>query len=610
MMRRGLFVFLAAFACRAAVAQETAAEIHAARISLEEIADGFRAIESWQIGEARAIAERAVRDLPDHPLTLALLAEVKMHMSDYRGAATLFEKAREAGAPHEILSSAPIADATRIATEGYEEHIADNFIVRYTPGKDEILLPYAIDTLERARARIGELLGWRPDSRIVLEIYPSAGTLAQVSTLTKAEIQNSGTIALCKWNRLMITSPRAVTFGYAWRDTISHELTHLIIGGASKNTVPIWLHEGIAKFAESAWRGEPGDGLSIEQQLSLRDAAKKGKLIPFEKMHPSMAKLKTQEETALAFAEVFTFIEFLIDRKGWEGMRAVLERMRAGESDEEAIEAVHGKSLKKLSEEWMRGLKNREIKQTSGEGTSPKVEVKDRPDAPDDRLHGVSKKGRRYARAADLLFMRGRVKAAQKELEKAIKETGSPLLSAKLAMVALATGDLDAAEGAAKKAIEGSPDLAGPNVTLAEILVRRGKKEEAVAVLDRAISVNPFDPRIHQLLLHAGDEAQVEYAKGSLAFLQGERAASPNTLGDGGLIQVEGTPFSRIYFLTGKNVVPTGMITPSPAIELRPGNYEMWLVPPNGRKMTRTISVAEKAKDGTPQKIVPEPEGS
>lgn len=587
-------------------AQEPA-KAQSRKMDIDELALGFRAVEQWRVDEAREIAERAFAEMPDHPLTMALIGEVKMHMSDYRGAVEWFEKAREEGAPNELINIAPIAEATRIATNGYDEYISDNFIIRYVPGKDAILLPYAIDTLEKARDRIGGLLGWRPSTRVVVEIYPTAGTLADVSTLTQEDIKNSGTIALCKWNRLMITSPRAVAFGYQWRDTLSHELTHLIIGGASKNTVPIWLHEGIAKFAESAWRGEAGDGLSTDQQIALREAAKKGKLIPFEKMHPSMAKLKSQEETSLAFSEVFTFIEFLVERKGWEGMRAVLARMSTGESDEQAIEAVHGKSLKKLSEEWMKTLKTREIKATAIEGNPQKVEVKDRPDAPDDALHGVSKKGRRYARAADLLYMRGRVKAAQKELEKAFKETASPLISAKLAMVALATNDLDTAEAAAKKAIEGSPDLAGPQVTLANILVIRGKNAEAMKALDSAMSMNPFNPRIHELMVTAGSDEEKARAKQALGLLRGDRAQAIEPYGQGGMIEVEGSLFSRVYLKRDDRVIPTGMTTPSSRIELRPGTYELWLVPPLGEKTTRTITVVEGDQ---PQKIAPERSGS
>jgi tetratricopeptide (TPR) repeat protein len=595
------------------------------RMTPDELAEGFRLIEHWRVDEARAIAERAHRDLPEHPLTLALIAEIKLHMSDYAGATEYYKRAREAGASEHIFQNESLAEAARVATDGYEEFVGEHFIVRHTGGKDGILIPYALETLEKSYARIGELFGWRPTSRVILEIYPSASTLAAVSTLTEEEIKNSGTIALCKWNRLMVTSPRGVTFGYAWRDTIAHELTHLIIGGASANTVPIWLHEGLAKFAETAWRAEPGQGLSTEQQLSLREAAKKGKLIPFEKMHPSMAKLKTQEETALAFAEVFTFIEFLIARKGWEGMRQMLAHMKQGASDQQALEMVHGRSMKSLVDEWMRSLKSRDIKTPAGiDAPANKVVVKDRPDSPDDRLHGVGKKGRRYARAADLLYARGRLKAAQKELEKAYKETGAPLISAKLAVVALAAGDLDGAERAAKKAIEGtSLDLAGPNVTLAQILVHRGKHAEALAALDNAIGVNPFDPRIHQLLITAldkqGEKDKLARAQQAMALLKTGRSVR-KTLGRGGLVQIDGAPFSRVFVDEdagdGASMLPTetgyatGMVTPGARIELRPGPWEIRLVPPQGKEIRRRVTVLEAAADGTPQLIKPEADGS
>ena len=57
--------------------------------------------------------------------------------------------------------------------------------------------------------------------------------------LTEEEIKTSGTIALCKYNRLMITSPRDLVYGYGWADTVAHELIHLLINRRSRNTVPI-----------------------------------------------------------------------------------------------------------------------------------------------------------------------------------------------------------------------------------------------------------------------------------------------------------------------------------------------------------------------------------
>ncbi|MEO1337548.1 MAG: hypothetical protein AAFV29_18030, partial [Myxococcota bacterium] len=302
---------------------------------VEDVLVGFRALRNWRYDEARQVAERLVAERPDDPLVTALVGTVKMHLGDYTGAVVDLRQARDEGTPPSLLSELQPAEAARVATEGYSETISDYFIVRHRPGKDEILVPYALETLDKAVERIGELLGWMPKGRIIVEFYPSASTLAKVSSLTDDDIRNSGTIALCRWNRLMVTTPRGVMFGYAWRDTLAHELAHLIIGGAYKNTVPIWLHEGIAKYIESAWRGDPGLGLSIDQQQRLRAAAKDGSLIPFEKMHPSMAKLPTQEQSSLAFAEVFTFIEYLVAQKGWAGIRRVLVEMSKGDTDEQ-----------------------------------------------------------------------------------------------------------------------------------------------------------------------------------------------------------------------------------------------------------------------------------
>ncbi len=586
--------------------------------SIEQAIRGFKAIRTWQVDEARRIAAALHQDRPEDPLTVALVADVKMHLGDYPGAVTLFHQAQQMGVPEQFLLNARMAEAARTATQGYDESISEHFVIRHTAGRDKVLVPYAAETLEKAREKIGTLLGFKPKARVILEIYPSAQTLAAVSTLTKSEIENSGTIALCRWNRLMITSPRAVVFGYSWRDTLSHELAHLIIGGASKNTVPIWLHEGVAKYVETAWRDEPGLGISEAQQKALKKAAKEDRLIPFEKMHPSMAKLKSQEETSLAFSEVFTFIEFLVKRKGWEGMRQVFRLMADGKSDSEAIAAVHGMSLKKLSKKWMATLKTRPIKVPKSNAPvkgERKLVIKDRPETPDDQLHGLSKKGRRFARAADLLYARGRIKAAQRELEKAYAETKSPLISGKLAMVALATGDLSAAETAARAAILGTPHMSGPNVTLAEVLVRQGKTEDAQEPLNQAIGINPFDPRIHGLLLAIADaqknqDKQIQ-AQVALALLGGEGGRGIRPLGQGGMIQIHGAPFHRAFIVHQNGFrIATGMVTPTNPIAIKPGTYELELVPPSGPGVKKTIKVMEKPEDGTPQQIMNGPNGT
>src|SRR5262249_29214924 len=153
--------------------------------------------------------------------------------------------------------------------------------------------------------------------------------LAKVSTLTRREIETSGTIALCKFNRLMIVSPRALARGYPWLDTLAHEYTHFVVSRVSANTVPIWLHEGLAQVEEQEWRAPGPPPLTPMMEHLLATALGKGRrLITFEEMYPSMAKLPSQADTALAFAEVFTVVEYLNERVGAAGIAQLIRRLR------------------------------------------------------------------------------------------------------------------------------------------------------------------------------------------------------------------------------------------------------------------------------------------
>ena len=84
------------------------------------------------------------------------------------------------------------------------------------------------------------------------------------------DIEVSGAIGICKFNKIMLLSPRNLARGYRWTDALSHEYIHYIVVQLSHNRAPIWLHEGIAKYFESAWR-LPSGGLAGP---SLREPAR------------------------------------------------------------------------------------------------------------------------------------------------------------------------------------------------------------------------------------------------------------------------------------------------------------------------------------------------
>src|SRR5262249_37364656 len=129
----------------------------------------------------------------------------------------LFEEGRYADAVKELVAAGVqdkpnswlklVKDTAKI-TEKYEKVESDHFIFTYPPGKDAVMAPWALEGLEAQAKALEQDLGWAPKQKVRVEIVQNASELARVSTLTKDQIKATGTIAICKFNKLMVTSPK------------------------------------------------------------------------------------------------------------------------------------------------------------------------------------------------------------------------------------------------------------------------------------------------------------------------------------------------------------------------------------------------------------------
>jgi tetratricopeptide (TPR) repeat protein len=456
----------------------------------------YALVEEQRIEEAAKEIEPLVRAHPHDPEVAFVEADLLFHRGEYARASQRFGEATKlhGRVGDEAKRLRDLTQATAEATKKLQPLRGQHFVVYYA-GKDELLASYALAALEKAWAALGDDFGWRPTEPVRVEIYPEVADLARVSTLTMKEIETSGTIALCKFNRLMIVSPRALVAGYPWLDTLTHEYTHYVVTRVSHNTVPIWLHEGLAKFEERRWRASSGGGLTPVMEHLLATGLQRKRLITFAQMHPSMAKLPSQEDTALAFAEVYTVVDYLHERNGWAGLRGLIGRFR----DDKAPD------FNDVERDWKAWLRGRKLKLHPGvlpaetelrfkKGAGKPTEASE-----DDSARIGEDRARKFARLGGLLRARRRLAAAATEYEKAqaIVGPGHPSVANKLARTWLELGDPVRAIAAAEPALELYPDQAAPNATLGEAWLARGDLEKAAPYLEAALAINPFDPAIH-----------------------------------------------------------------------------------------------------------------
>ncbi len=461
----------------------------------------IQALQDEDVEAARGVVEPLLASRPDDPWVALAGGVLRLSEQRYDEAVALLERAT-AAAPGMSSDYLEVARAAREVTRDYASAESDHFVVRMPKGKDEVLAPYVLEALEAQRRALEEDLGDAPPGKVAVEILPSTRALARLSTLTEQEIRTSGTIAICKFNKLMVTSPKALLRGYDWLDTAAHEYVHYVVTRRTRNGAPIWLHEGIAKYEETRWRGQGGESLSPWSAALLKDAARRGALIAFAAMHPSMAKLPSQEAASLAFAEVMVAVEYL-ERHGGRGlMNRILDEIAGGRTAEQAVAAGLGTSFDEFLASWRRWIAARPLPQ-GGETELRRLRFKDDPkrgeghsewaDLPDERA-------RAFARLGEIFRERGRWEAARVEYGRAVKRVGAarhPLLADKFALAAMMADHDAEAEAALAEAAHLHPAYAALHVHRGRLHLKRKRWADARAELLLANRIDPFDPEIH-----------------------------------------------------------------------------------------------------------------
>lgn len=467
------------------------------------------------LDEARACLDRF--DLPCAQAQLAELqrrdadgleaqragAWVAFHEGRYADAIALIERLEAAGVPVEEQEPYTPYRPTAGAAAGLLRAEGEGVVIRHAPGVDRILADQAVETLEASRTTYDGLFGGGPEHPVVLDIYPTAARFTAASGLPPEAVQTTNVIALSKWTRLLVTSPRALSRGYGWKDTVAHEYIHLVVAYRSHNRAPVWLQEGLAKHLEGWWRGRTGSGLAAHHESLLAKAVAQDAFVPFEKFARSMAYLDSSEEAALAFAQVSTMVQFLLEQAGTEALPQLMERVRDGEEAMAVTADLAGfddwGAFQAGWKQWVRTLPlvEREL------ATLPVVLDGGGEEFADDPLLAGRPDLKRFTRLGDLLRDKGLYAAALIEYDKATDPDGPPSPTL-LARKAVTLAELDRGREALAVVTEGVrlyPEFALLQVTRGRLLEEVGRTEEAVVAYRHAQDINPYDPEVQDALV-------------------------------------------------------------------------------------------------------------
>lgn len=357
------------------------------------------------------------------------------------------------------------------------EDAARGIWLRIQDDADRALAPLIFDVAARSRDAVTRLVGVELPRPLRIDLVRDLFSLSAVSGLPLTAAETTGTLAVARWGRVILLSPRAAAMGFPWEDTLAHEITHLAVTRATRDHAPLWLQEGMAKRLETAWREpRPFDDLGWADQLSFR-ALLEGRAIGIDRLGPSIAMLPTPEAASIAFAEVTSFVSYFVKEAGEPALKLLFADLKGlgPAGAEAALRSVTGYSLADWNLRWQRSL-------TPAHGVAQAV-----PHA------GTGRDAARRARLADLLLAHGAARAAADEL--------APTLTPKQQEPALrwrgARAWLDAGDSAQARAALGVPteisSLHGPWFGLhGRLLKEAGDPQAAESAFRNAIAVDPL----------------------------------------------------------------------------------------------------------------------
>ncbi len=254
----------------------------------------------------------------DAPSAHKVLGEIHYRRNDLAAALSSWESALRL-APEDAELPLLISKVRKEAQVegGFDRRETPHFTVSFEGREDREAARLALEFLESAHRDVGRALQFFPTESFAVILYPRETFRDVTAAPTWMEGLFDGKIRLPSGN----SSNRPEEFRKVLYHEYMHAAIHRMAGGKS---VPAWVHEGLAQYAET---------------LAGRRWGERGRRspIPLETLHEPFARMDAvaaaaaYEESRLAAAE-------LISVYGLSRVRELLERIGAGLAFEAAFE--------------------------------------------------------------------------------------------------------------------------------------------------------------------------------------------------------------------------------------------------------------------------------
>jgi tetratricopeptide (TPR) repeat protein len=282
-------------------------------------------VRAWP--DAERASRRALSSLPDESaLHLALARAVSQQGRDDEAADVLRRRltARSDPAARAMLSR---LEASLASVAGLARRNSSHFSVMFEGDADDALGRSLVDMLEQKYAMLSRTLDFEPTQAIPVILYPRQAFLATGAPGWSGATYSHGD------GRIRIGT-RNMSAGIVPLDlerTLTHELTHAFVFGASRGALPRDVNEGLAQYLSGARLG---------YRLDASRVAGTNQLVKVDDFYDS----------------ALSFVEFLLDRYRQPAMNDLLKYTGETGSADQGFRRAYHQGYQEARQEWIKSL--------------------------------------------------------------------------------------------------------------------------------------------------------------------------------------------------------------------------------------------------------------
>lgn len=285
--------------------------------------------------EAQSQLEQAKWMNPEEPTVRTLLGDVYYQRGRTPLAIREWQKALELEPSSAVLDKLKRALRENDQDIVFDEIEGPHFVIRYDGTVNEAIGRRVATALEYEYDELIRALDFSPQAPIRVTLYTQREFTEATHAPSWASAVNDGEIRIPVEGLTELTDPL--------RALLRHELTHSFVNARTRGNCPTWFHEGLAQ-----WHAETAPSELYDE---LRHAREEGRLFPIWSLEGQLLGY-SREDARIAYLQALAVTQYLVERRGREGLNRILSLLAARQTMNDALKNVIGLDYQELQTAW------------------------------------------------------------------------------------------------------------------------------------------------------------------------------------------------------------------------------------------------------------------